>query len=143
MREFLAHALTRLPEGHRIGLVRADAGFCVTAFLTALEARDLPYLIVARLTPLVRKLVIHRIPEAARQPVTRGIAVADVMATLPAWRGQTRRFVCLRQTLTERPTASGRRLIECPGYNTYRVFVTTVALCRRIGHPDVCGPGRR
>ena len=48
--EFLAQALTMLPPGHRIGLVRADAGFCVTAFLEALEARDLPYIIVARLT---------------------------------------------------------------------------------------------
>mgnify|MGYP003547573850 CR=1 FL=1 len=70
VREFLAQALSMLPAGHRIGLVRADAGFFVTAFLTALEARDLPYIIVARLTPLVRKLVIHRIPEADWQPVT-------------------------------------------------------------------------
>ena len=125
VREFLAQALTMLPAGQQIGLVRADAGFFVTTFLTALETRDIPYIIVARLTPLVRKLVIHRIPEADWQPVTRGIAVADLTATLPAWRGQTRRFVCLRQPLAERPTASGRRLIECPGY-TDRVFVTTV-----------------
>jgi hypothetical protein len=90
-----------------------------------LEARDVPYIIVARLTPLVRTVVIHRIPEAEWRPVARGIAVADVTATVPAWRGQTRRFVCLRQTLTERPEASGRRLLECPGY-TYRVFVTSV-----------------
>ncbi len=120
-----------LPAGHRIGLVRADAGFCVTAFFTALEARELPYIIVARLTPLVRKLIIHRIPEGEWQPVTRGIAVADVMATLPAWRGQACWFVCLRQTLTERPAASGRRLIECPGY-TYRVFVTTVPVAAEL-----------
>jgi len=66
VREFLAQALTMLPAGHRIGLVRADAGFCVTAFFTALEARELPYIIVARLTPLVRKLVIHRIPDVAQ-----------------------------------------------------------------------------
>ena len=131
VREFLTQALTMLPAGHRIGLVRADAGFCVTAFFTALEAHELPYIIVARLTPLVRKLVLHRIPEADWQPVTRGIAVADVMATLPSWRGQTRRFVCLRQTLTERPTASGRRLIECPGY-TYRVFVTSVPFAAEL-----------
>lgn len=125
VREFLAQALTMLPPGHRIGLVRADAGFCVTAFLTALEARELPYIIVARLTSLVRKVVLHRIPEADWRPVARGIAVADVMATVPAWRGQPRRFVCLRQTLAEHPEARGRRLLECPGY-TYRVFVTTV-----------------
>lgn len=124
-RAFLAQALTMLPAGHRIGLVRADAGFFVTAFLLCLEARDLPYIIVARLTPLVRKVVLHRIPEADWRPIARGIAVADARATLPAWRGQTRRFVCLRQTLTERPEASGRRLIECPGY-TSRMFVTSV-----------------
>lgn len=124
-REFLAQAITMLPAGHQIGLVRADAGFFVTAFLRFLEARDLPSIIVARLTPLVRKLVVHRIPEADWRRVAPGIAVADWKATLPAWRGQRRRFVCLRQTLAERPDARGRRLIECPGY-TYRVFVTSV-----------------
>jgi Transposase DDE domain group 1 len=130
-REFLAQALTMLPAGHRVGLVRADAGFFVTSFLMALETRDLPYIIVARLTPLVRKLVIHRIPERDWRPVARGIAVADMAATLPAWQGQPRRFVCLRQTLTERPDASGRRLIECPGY-TYRLFVTTVPFAAEL-----------
>ncbi|MBX3324929.1 MAG: IS1380 family transposase [Nitrospira sp.] len=131
VREFLAHALTMVPPGHRIGLVRADAGFFVTTFLTALEVRDLPYIIVARLTPLVRKRVIHRIPESDWRPVARGIAVADGTAALPAWHGQHRRFVCLRQTLTERPDASGRRLIECPGY-TYRVFVTSVPFAAEL-----------
>jgi hypothetical protein len=130
-REFLAQALPMLPPGHQIGLVRADSGFCVTAFLAALEVRELPYIIVARLSPLVRKLVIHRIPEADWRSLARGIAVADVMATLPAWRGQTRRFVCLRQTLAEYPEARGRRLIDCPGY-TYRVVVTSVPVAAEL-----------
>jgi hypothetical protein len=120
-----------LPPGHQIGLVRADSGFFVTTFLTAIETRDMPYIIVARLTPLVRKLVIHRIPESDWRPVARGIAGADVTATLPAWQGQHRRFVCLRQTLAERPDASGRRLIECQGY-TYRVFVTSVLFAAEL-----------
>ncbi len=136
-REFLAQALTMLPAGHRINLVRADAGFFFITFLLALEAQDLPCIIVARLTPLVRKLVIHRIPESAWRPVARGIAVADIMATVPAWHGQHRRFVCLRQMLMERPGASGRRLIECPGY-TYRVFITSVPFCSLC-----CGAGRQ
>lgn len=80
---------------------------------------------MARLTSTVRKLVIHRIPEADWRPITRRIAIADITAALPAWQGPARRFVCLRQTLTERPDARGRRLMECPGY-TYRVFVTRV-----------------
>jgi hypothetical protein len=132
VREFLAHALTMLPAGHRIGLVCADTAFCVTAFVTALESRELPYSIVARLTPLVRKRIIHRIPEVAWQPVTRGIAVADVMATRPARRGPARQFGCLRQTLTARPATSGRRVIECPG-STYRVFSTTVPFAAELG----------
>jgi hypothetical protein len=103
----------------------------VTAFLTALETRDVPYIIVARLTPVVRKLVIHRIPEADWRSIARGIAVADLTAAMPAWQGQARRFVSLRQTLTERPDVSGRRLIECPG-STYRVFVTTVPYAAEV-----------
>lgn len=75
-REFLAQAFMMLLAGHRIDLVWADAGFFVTAFVLCLEARDLPYIIVARLTPLVRKVVIHRIPEADWRPIARGIAVA-------------------------------------------------------------------
>ncbi|MGH7230009.1 MAG: hypothetical protein ACREJU_01450 [Nitrospiraceae bacterium] len=85
----------------------------------------MPYIIVARLTPLVRKLVLHRLPEVAWRGGAPGMAVADAEAALPVWRGQTRWFACLRQALAERPDARGRRLIECPGY-PYRVLVTTV-----------------
>ena len=124
-REFVAQALTMLPAGHRIGLVRADSGFFVTSFLTWLEARDLPYVIVVRLTPIVRRLVLQRIPEATWRPVAPGIDVADLEATLPGWGGVGRRFVCLRQRLAERPEARGRRLFDWPGY-TFRVLVTSV-----------------
>jgi hypothetical protein len=117
--------LTRVPRGHTLGLVRADSGFFQTSFLADLEARDLPYIIVARLTPILRKLVLQRLPESAWRRVALGIDVADAVGPLPVWPGPSRRFVCLRQVLAERPAARGRRLIECPGY-TYRVVVTTV-----------------
>ncbi|MGH7231518.1 MAG: hypothetical protein ACREJU_09200 [Nitrospiraceae bacterium] len=83
-REFLAPALTMLPAGHRIGVVQADAGFIVTSFLEALEARDLPYSIVARLTPLVRKLVVHRIAEA-----DWWIGAGQQRTRAARWRGAT------------------------------------------------------
>jgi hypothetical protein len=44
---------------------------------------------------------------------------------LPSWGGQTRRMVCLRQALRERPQAAGRRLVDCPG-STYQLMVTRV-----------------
>ena len=77
-REFLAHAVTRLPADHTLGLVRADSGFFQTTFLAELEARDIPYIIVARLTPILRKLVLHRLPaDAPWRRVAPGIEVAD------------------------------------------------------------------
>ena len=63
--EFIKQAVTVLPQRHRIGLLRADAGFFEKRFLEYLESQELPYIIVARLTAVVRKLVIHRIPSTA------------------------------------------------------------------------------
>jgi Transposase DDE domain group 1 len=108
--EFLKQALEVLPAGQRIGLVRADAGFFEKRLLEYLEGQELPYIMVARLTQVVRKLVIHQIPSRAWRVVARGIEVADWEVSLPNWKTVKRRFVCLRQEISERPKASGRRL---------------------------------
>ena len=79
----------------------------------------------------VRKLVIHRIPSTAWRVVARGIEVADLEVSLPNWKAVKRRFVCLRQEIAERPEATGRRLIDCPGY-TYRVMVTSVPYAAEV-----------
>ncbi len=142
VRGFLAQALTLLPAGHRVALVRADAGFYETPFLEALEQQDLPYIIVARLTGVVRRVVLQRIPEAEWRGVGPGIDVADIQATFPTWRGHHRRFVCLRQTLSERPHARGRRLIRVSGIHLPRLCHLG-ALSGRTRHTDVCGPGRQ
>jgi len=129
--EFLKQALTVLPDGQRIGLVRADAGFFDKRLLEYLESQELPYIVVARLTRIVRKLVIHQIPAATWRTVARGIEVADIEVSLPNWKAVKRRFVCLRQEISERPQASGRRLIDCPGYS-YRVMVTSVGYAAEL-----------
>jgi hypothetical protein len=113
--ELLQQALPILPAGHRVALVRADAGFFLTRLLTFLESQDLPSIIMARLPPVLRRLILHRLPETAWRRVSKGIDGAEYTVTLPSWAGQTRRFVCLRQALRERPHAAGRRLVDCPG----------------------------
>ena len=129
--EFMKQALSVVPLGHRIGLVRADAGFFEKRFLEYLESQELPYIIVARLTAVVRKLVIHRIASSAWRGVARGVEVADLEVSLPNWKAAKRRFVCLRQEISQRPEARGRRLIDCPGY-TYRVMVTSVPYAAEV-----------
>lgn len=129
--EFLRQAMTVLPEGQQIGLVRADAGFFEKRLLEYLESQELPYIIVARLTAVVRKLVIHQLPSTSWRTVARGIEVADLEVSLPNWKNTKRRFVCLRQEISERPEARGRRLIDCPGYS-YRVMVTSVPYAAEV-----------
>jgi hypothetical protein len=70
--EFMKQALALVPQSHRIGLVRADAGFFVKSFLEYLEARELAYIIVVRFTPIVRRVVLNRIPSSAWRGVARG-----------------------------------------------------------------------
>ncbi len=125
---FLAEGRRLLWASMRSG---ADAGFFEKRFLEYLESQELPYIIVARLTAVVRKLVIHRIPSTAWRVVARGIEVADLEVSLPNWKAAKRRFVCLRQEISERPEARGRRLIDCPGY-TYRVMVTSVPYAAEV-----------
>lgn len=129
--EFLKQAQTVLPQGHRIGLVRADGGFFEKRLLEYLESQALPYIIIARLTVVVRKLVIHRMASTAWRVVARGVEVADLEVSLPSWRSVKRRFVCLRQQIVERPEARGKRLIDFPGY-TYRVMVTNVPYAAEV-----------
>jgi len=118
--EFLKEALARLGEQARIRVVRADAGFFEEALLKFLEARCLAYIVVARMTPWLKR-------EAARvevwQELDADYAVGEFRLRLWHWE-QARRFVVVRERVREEKRAVGRKLLEVPGY-TFRVFVTS------------------
>ena len=75
--KFIKQAVTVLPREASDWTVTGRCGFSEKRFLEYLESQELPYIIVARLTAVVRKLVIHRIPSTAWRVVARGIEVAD------------------------------------------------------------------
>src|SRR5271166_5598954 len=52
--QFLSEALSLLGAQHRIRCVRADSGFYADQFLSFLEERALPYIVVARLTSYLK-----------------------------------------------------------------------------------------
>lgn len=120
---FLQEALAWLPEGYGLRLVRADAGFFEEALLAFLEARELAYVVVARMTAQVKS--------RSRQirdwrELDADYAVGEFRAALLGWSGE-RRFVVVRERVRERKEAVGRKLLEVPGY-TFRVFVTNTEL---------------
>jgi hypothetical protein len=116
---FLSEALALLPPGMNLRCVRADSGFFEEVLLAFLEQRQLPYLVVARLTTRLKRraAVIHQ-----WQPVDEHYAVGGFRAQLLGWSAE-RRFVVVRERVREDREAVGRKLIDVPGY-TFRIWVT-------------------
>lgn len=106
--DFLADTLARLPGQVKIGLVRADSGFCTSRLIETLEQRRLSCIMTAALRAPVRTLCRH--DESAWTPTdVPGLATQEV-----AHEGA--RLIVLRQRITERPQAGGKQLLDVPGY---------------------------
>ena len=121
--EFFKEALALLPEKHAIRVVRADVGFFDQQLLGFLDQRGLSYILVARLTPVLKS-------EAARVTDWRDLdehyAAGESSLQLLGW-DRPRRFVLIREQLRAERASLGRKLLGVPGY-TFRVFVTNLAL---------------
>jgi hypothetical protein len=119
--EFLKEALAKLESLAWIRRVRADSGFFAEELLQYLEGLKLGYIVVARLTPWLKR-------EAARVTEWRALdatySVGEFQLKLWGW-DRARRFVVVREEIEERKPSRGRKLIEVPGY-TFRVFVTSL-----------------
>ena len=82
---------------HRIRVLRADSGFFDDKLLSFLEQRQLPYIVVARLTPWLKR-------QAAQvQQWTKlddNYSVGEFRLQLHGWE-QHRRFVVIRERVRE------------------------------------------
>lgn len=118
--EFLKEALALWGQRQKIRRLRADSGFFEDQLLSFLEQRQLPYIVVARLTKWVKRNT-QRV-EPWRQ-VDENFAVGEFRLRLHNWKVE-RRFVAIRERVREGRDSVGRKLIDVPGY-TFRVFVTS------------------
>ena len=116
---FLQEALALLPEGMWIRCVRADSGFFEEALLAFLETRQLPYIVVARMTSTLKRRCAGIKDWTV---IDENHAVGEFTAQLFGW-SKARRFVVVRERVREDKEAVGRKLIDVPGY-TFRVWVT-------------------
>src|SRR4051795_7533862 len=118
--EFLKEALALWGQRQKIRLLRADSGFFDDKLLTFLEQQSLPYIVVARLTPWVKRAAQH---VEQWTILDDNYAVGEFRLHLHGWNVE-RRFVVIRELIREGRDSVGRKLIEVPGYS-FRVFVTS------------------
>ena len=118
--EFLKEALARLGGRARIRVVRADAGFFQEPLLSFLEARGLAYIVVARMTPWLKRAAAR---VEAWEELDPDYATGEFRLRLWNWERE-RRFVVIRERVREEKPSLGRQLLDVPGY-TFRVLVTS------------------
>src|SRR5882757_10418256 len=123
--QFLSEALSLLGDQHRIRCVRADSGFYGDHFLSFLEERALPFIVVARLTSYLKS----RLYQVSQwQAIDKIYCVTEFHFKLWNWKTE-RRFVVVREEVQTNKAAVGRKLLDLPGY-VFRVFVTNRATPR-------------
>jgi Transposase DDE domain group 1 len=120
--EFLKEALALWGQREKIRLLRADSGFFDDKLLSFLEQRLLPYIVVAKLTPWVKRAA-QRVEQWTM--LDENYAVGEFRLRLLGWSAE-RRFAVIREQVREGRDSVGRKLIDVPGY-TFRIFVTTSA----------------
>lgn len=123
VREFFIEALNLLGDQHKVGLVRADAGFYDGEFFKLLEDRKLAYIVGCKMTAPVRHEIMQ---QKTWVSIAEGISVCEFQYQGFYWH-KPRRVVVIRQQTERRPKALGKLLIDVPGY-TFQALVTTLDL---------------
>lgn len=119
---FTLWILESLPRHVRIGLVRADSGFCLQAWLELLEAQHLPYIVVGKLHEPVRHLL--RKEQRWVQTEVPGTEVSQCLYQGPDW-PRARRLILIRHRDLAGKRSGGKPLLEVPGYR-FQVLVTNL-----------------
>ncbi len=120
--EFLKEALALWGERGILRVVRADSGFFDRELFEFLEERELPYIVVARLTKCVKREVTRIIKWRA---LDADYAVGECEIKLMGWT-KPRRFVAVRERIRDSRASVGKKLIDIPEY-TFRVLVTSLS----------------
>jgi hypothetical protein len=119
---FTLGILERLPRYVRIGLVRADSGFCYEEWLQLLEDKGLRYIVVGRLYRPVRSLI--RKQQQWQSTDVEGTEVCDLIDQQWSWRS-ARRMILVRHRVAQKERPGGKMLIELPGY-LFQVLITNL-----------------
>jgi len=121
---FFQELWSNRPRHLRLRVVRADSGFCTAELLALWEELGLPFIVVAKLTEPVQRLVRGDLVWQATE--LAGTDVAQVQYQALGW-SQPRRLILIRHRQADRPEAGGKKLIEVPGY-LFQALVTSLPI---------------
>jgi len=93
-------------KGKKIGLFRADSGFCTETILKFIEDKDIPYVIAAKLYGNLQS-TIYKIK--TWNPIGEGIWITEIMYKQGDW-SKERRIVIVKQLEEIRRRATGKKL---------------------------------
>lgn len=114
--------LANLPAHISLRLIRADAGFQNDAWLSLLEERGLPYIVVADFSVPVKRCLRQ---QTCWQPTgIEGVDIADEFL-VSRYASRTRRLVIVRRRIDAPGRGGGKLLFQCPGYK-YQALVTSL-----------------
>jgi hypothetical protein len=124
--EFLEETF-RMLRGKTVGLFRADSGFYSKAVMDWLEEKHTDYVISVKMYPYLKQ----SIREIKNWLVLdKGIWISEIQYQSPLW-DKPRRIVVIRQSIDERPTATGKLLFaeeELYKGHRYHAIVTSLKL---------------
>jgi hypothetical protein len=119
--DLLTACFAKIPTGVRLTIVRADKGFYDHRLVEWLEARRARFVIVARLTPPIKR----KLPHLRYVSPSRGVEVAEFRYQPTRW-PHPYRFVAIRRPQPDEPTAQ-LTLFKLGRYH-YQVLVTNLPL---------------
>jgi hypothetical protein len=114
-----------LPPHLQVRVVRADSGFCVSELLRLWASLQLKFVVVARLSQPLQRVIRKETAWAAT--AVAGTEVAEVDHREADWPADTRLILIRHRVQEKQGRAGGKRLFDCPGY-LYQALVTNLPL---------------
>lgn len=130
---FLEDTLQKL-QHKTVGLIRLDSGFFQSDILDYLEQRNTDYVIAARFTHPIQRLIADK---KVWVKIDDGIEICEQNYQGDSW-DKERRLIIVRQKIKERPNATGKMLSLFPEeeeHRNYRYSAYVTSL--KIGASDV------
>lgn len=93
-------------EQKKIGLFRADSGFCSEAIFSFLEGRKVPYVIAARLHQVVQDKISQL---KTWNFIDKNLSISEFQYKAKQWTSE-RRIVVIRQSIVVNPKTTGKKL---------------------------------